>query len=121
MNKVQLIGRLGKDPKGGVANGHVYSKFPLATEDYFYDQQGSKIEKTSWHRVTLWGKAAEFSNEYLFCGRLVYLEGYIQYRRYTDANGEMRNVTEIVARYVRALEPRAVHREHEQYGDLQWG
>lgn len=121
MNKVQLIGRLGKDPKGGVAGGHVYSNLSIATNEFFYDKEGVKIERTTWHRVVCWGKTAEFANEFLFGGRLVFLEGQMQYRKYKDSAGETRTVAEVIARYVRALEPAPVYKAHEQSGEFPWG
>jgi single-strand DNA-binding protein len=118
MNRVQLIGRLGREPRGGVAGRHVYSNLSIATNEYFYNKEGMKIEQTTWHRVTCWGRIAEFSNEYLCTGRLVLVEGRLQNRQYTDSEGVARVVVEVVAQRITALDSRPQWMsEQEHVGD----
>lgn len=106
MNNVQLVGRLGAMPRGGVVNGSCFSNLSIATNESYNNRDGERVTHTAWHRVVCWGRIAEFSNEYLTTGRLVLVEGRLQYRRYVDAHGVERTVTEIVARRVQALDAR---------------
>src|SRR5512140_661968 len=108
LNKVMLIGNLGKDPElryttGGVA----VATFSLATNESWKDQDGNQQERTEWHNIVAWRKLAEISGEYLKKGRKVYIEGRIQTRSYDDRNtGAKRYITEIVADNLLLLDPR---------------
>jgi len=98
INKVILIGNLGKDPEvrhleGGVA----VARFPLATSETFKDKNGERQERTEWHNVVLWRGLAEISEKYLKKGQSVYIEGRIRSNNYTDKEGIQRYSTEIVA------------------------
>lgn len=98
VNKVILIGNLGKDPEvrhleGGVA----VARFPMATSETFKDKNGERQEKTEWHNVTLWRGLAEVAEKYLRKGQSVFIEGKLQTRKYTDKEGVERYSTEIVA------------------------
>jgi len=106
---VQLIGRVGAEPRGGVVNGQCYSNLAIATNEAFVDRSGLEVKRTTWHRVVCWGGMADFANNYLITGRLVYVEGRIQHRYYVDPYGLERCSTEIVASLLRALDPRPVH------------
>jgi len=108
MNNVQLVGRLGSMPRGGVVNGSCFSNLSIATNESYNNRDGERVTHTAWHKVVCWGRIAEFSNEYLTTGRLVLVEGRLQYRQYTDQQGIVRNVTEIIARRVQALDAKPV-------------
>lgn len=110
MNAVTLIGRLGTEPRGGVVNGSCFSNLSLATNEVYIDRNGERVQHTAWHRVVCWGRIAEFANEYLTTARLVLVEGRLQYRRYIDAHGVERVVTEIIARRVQALDAKPVQK-----------
>ncbi len=98
LNKVQLIGRLGKDPElrytpAGVA----VATMTLATNESYKDKDGKAVESTDWHRVIAWRKLAEICGQYLRKGSLVYFEGKLKTRSYEDRDGVKKYVTEIVA------------------------
>ena len=109
MNRVQLIGRVGAEPRGGVVKGQTFSNLAIATNESFVDRSGMEVKRTTWHRVVCWRGMADFANNYLITGRLVYVEGRIQYRFYVDQYGLERCSTEIVATLLRALDPRPEH------------
>jgi single-strand DNA-binding protein len=97
LNKVTLIGNLGKDPELRYTSGGVaVATFSLATNESWKDQDGNMQERTQWHNIVAWRKLAEIASEYLKKGSKVYIEGKLQYRSYDDKNGVKRNVTEIV-------------------------
>jgi single-strand DNA-binding protein len=97
VNKVILIGNLGKDPELRYApSGAAVANFSLATSENWKDQEGNPQERTSWHNIVVWGKLAEIAAEYLKKGRKVYVEGRIQYRDYEGKDGNKRYVTEVV-------------------------
>jgi len=97
VNKVILIGNLGKDPELRYApSGSAVANFSLATSEQWKDQEGNPQERTSWHNIVVWGKLAEIAAEYLKKGRKVYVEGRIQYRYYEGKDGTKRFVTEVV-------------------------
>jgi single-strand DNA-binding protein len=98
VNKVILIGNLGKDPEvrhleGGVA----VARFPIATSETFKDKSGQKQERTEWHNIVLWRGLAEVSEKYLKKGQSVYIEGKLRTNNYQDKDGIQRYSTEIVA------------------------
>jgi single-strand DNA-binding protein len=97
LNKVMLIGNLGKDPEVRfTASGQAVTSFSLATSEKFKDKtSGEWVERTEWHKVTLWGKLAELAGEYLSKGKTVYIEGRLQTRKY-DKDGVTHYSTEIV-------------------------
>jgi single-strand DNA-binding protein len=104
MNRVTLIGRLGKDPEvrftpGGKAVGN----FTIATSEKWKDKDGKKNEKTEWHNIVVWEKTAELCGEYLSKGRQVAIEGKLQTREWKDKEGGKRFTTEIVASHVEFL------------------
>lgn len=104
VNKVFLIGNLGKDPEVRfTSNGKAVAKFPVATSEKWTDQDGNKQERTEWHNVVVWGKQAETCGQYLAKGRQVFVEGSVRTRQYDDKDGNKRYMTEIVARDVRFL------------------
>ncbi|HXF99885.1 MAG TPA: single-stranded DNA-binding protein [Bacteroidota bacterium] len=99
LNKVMLIGNLGKDPElRYTASGVAVASFTVATNESWKDQDGNMQERTEWHNVVAWRKLAEICGEWLKKGRRVYVEGRIQTRSYDDKNtGQKRYVTEIIA------------------------
>ena len=97
INKVILVGRLGQDPKlNYLPSGQPVAEFSVATDESYKDREGNKVEKTEWHRVKVFGRSAEFCNNYLGKGRLVYIEGSIRTRSWDDQQGQKRYMTEVV-------------------------
>ena len=99
LNKVMLIGNLGKDPElRYTTSGVAVATFSLATSDSWKDQEGNQQERTEWHNIVAWRKLAEICGEWLKKGKRIYIEGRIQNRSYDDKNtGQKRYITEIVA------------------------
>lgn len=94
LNKVMLIGHLGKDPEVKyTADGTAYTKFSVATSDSYKGKDGSDVERTEWHYITAWRKLAEICGQYLKKGSKIYLEGSI--RSYVDPKDEKRKYTGI--------------------------
>jgi single-strand DNA-binding protein len=97
VNKVTLIGNLGKDPElRYTSSGVAVATFSMATSESWKDPEGNTQERTQWHNIVAWRKLAEIVGEYLKKGSKLYLEGRLQYRNYDDKNGVKRYVTEIV-------------------------
>ena len=108
VNKVILIGNLGKDPETRyMSNGDAVTNITLATTDTWKDKNGEKQEKTEWHRVTFYRKLAEIAGEYLKKGRSVYVEGRLETRKWTDKSGVERYTTDIIATDMKMLGSRA--------------
>src|ERR1700733_9957294 len=100
VNKVILVGRLGKDPElKYMASGTPFCRFSMATDTVWNDKgSGERQEKTEWHNIVVWDRLAEICNQYLTKGRLVYIEGSLQTREWDDQEGNKRKTTEIRAR-----------------------
>lgn len=98
INKVILIGHLGKDPEIRYTfNNNPITNFSIATSEVWKDKQtGEQQTKTEWHRIVAFGKLAEIAGEYLRKGSLVYIEGSLQTRKWQDQNGQDRYVTEVI-------------------------
>lgn len=108
VNRVILIGRLGRDPElRHTQNGQAVANFTIATSERWKDKDGERQEKTEWHMIVAWGKLAEICSEYLSKGRQVFVEGRIQSREWEDKEGEKRRTTEIVAQTVQMLGSRS--------------
>ena len=104
INKVILIGNLGRDPElRYTQSGQAVANFSLATTDRFSNREGERQERTEWHRVTVWGKTAENCAQYLNKGRSVYVEGRLQTREWEDKEGQKRRTTEVIAQTVQFL------------------
>lgn len=105
VNKVILVGNLGKDPETKyMPSGDCVCNFSLATSESWNDKQsGEKVEKTEWHNIVMFRKLAEIAGEYLRKGSQVYIEGKLRTRKYTDKNGVDRYITEIEARDMQML------------------
>ena len=107
VNKVILVGRLGKDPDlRYTPSGAAVVNFSMATNYSVRDQDGNFNDKTEWHRVVAYGRTAEVAGEYLSKGRLVYVEGRIQSRSWEDQNGQKRYITEIICNDLQLLSGR---------------
>ncbi len=97
VNKVILLGNLGRDPETRyTTGGDAVTNLNIATSEQWKDKSGEKQERTEWHRVVLFGRQAEIAAEYLKKGRSVYIEGRLQTRKYTDKEGVEKYATEIV-------------------------
>ena len=108
LNKVILIGRLGRDPETHyMPNGDAVCNFSVATSESWKDQSGQKKERTEWHNITMYRKLAEIAAQYLQKGSLVYLEGKIQSRKYTGKDGIERTAYEIVCSEMKMLDSKA--------------
>ncbi len=104
VNKVILVGRLGKDPEVKYTpSGAPVAKFTLATDESFKDRNGEQQKKTEWHNIVAWNKLAEICGEYLTKGKLVYIEGSIRSHQYEDSQGNKKTAYEIVARNMQML------------------
>ena len=107
VNKVILVGNLGKDPEvrhleGGVSVAH----FTLATNDYYKDKQGNRVERTEWHTISAWRGLADMADKYLKKGQQVYIEGKLRTRQYQDKDQQTRYITEIIADEISMLSGR---------------
>jgi single-strand DNA-binding protein len=108
VNKVILIGRLGKDPEVKYTpSGAPVAKFSLATDEVFKDRSGEQQKRTEWHNIVAWNKLAEICGEYLTKGKQVYIEGSIRSRQWEDQAGNKRTAYDIVARDMRMLGSKA--------------
>ncbi len=105
INKVILIGNLGKDPEVRFTpSGQAVANFNIATSESWTDKtSGQKQERTEWHRIVVWGKLGELCGEYLKKGRQCYVEGRLQTREWTDKDGQKKYTTEVVANTVQFL------------------
>lgn len=98
VNKVILVGRLGKDPEVKYTQSGVpVARFSMATDEVWKDQSGEKQQRTEWHTIVAWRKLAEICGQYLNKGKLVYIEGRLQTRNWEDKDGNKRHTTEIQA------------------------
>jgi single-strand DNA-binding protein len=104
VNKVILIGNLGRDPElRYTQSGQAVANFTLATTERFSNREGERQERTEWHRIVAWGRTAELCAQYLAKGRSVYIEGRLQTREWEDKEGQKRRTTEITAHTVQFL------------------
>ncbi len=96
VNKVILVGRLGKDPEVRyTSNGDAVADMSLATSESFRKKNGERTERTEWHNLVVWRKRAEFANKYLKKGQLLYAEGKLQTRKWEDKEGQNHYKTEV--------------------------
>lgn len=104
LNKAQIIGRVGKDPEVRyLPNGDAVANLSVATTETWKDKNGNKQESTEWHRVNFFGKLAEIVGEYVKKGALIYVEGKIKTRKWTDKDGIDKYQTEITANEMKML------------------
>lgn len=105
VNKVILIGRLGKDPEiRYLPDGTMNTNFRIATDESYKDKNGEKVQKTEWHQIVTYRKLAEICGNYLVKGKLVFIEGRIQTRSWDDKDGVKRYTTEIIANNMQMLD-----------------
>ncbi|MEG0849118.1 single-stranded DNA-binding protein [Flavobacterium plurextorum] len=103
-NRVQLIGNVGNDPEiKTLETGKKVAHLTIATNETYKNEQGDKVEKTEWHRVTAWGKTAEIIEKFVVKGKEVAVEGKLTHRSYDDKNGEKRYVTEVIVNEILLL------------------
>jgi len=97
VNKVILVGNLGKDPEiTNIGNDVKKAAFSLATSESYKTKDGNKVEQTEWHNIVIWRGLADVAEKYLHKGSKIYLEGKIKNRSYDDKDGNKRYITEIV-------------------------
>ena len=97
VNKVILIGNLGKDPDIMIFDGVKKATFSLATSETYKNKEGQKLEQTEWHNIVCWRGLADIAEKFLKKGVQVYIEGRLRYRKWEDKEGRMKHVVEIVA------------------------
>lgn len=104
VNKVILVGNLGKDPEVRyMPNGDAVANFSIATTDTWKDKNGMRQERTEWHNISMYRRLAEIAGEYLKKGSSVYVEGRLQTRKWQDKNGQDRYTTEIICDQMQML------------------
>ena len=103
-NLVQLIGHVGQEPEiKNLETRKKLANISIATNEVYYRENGDKVEKTEWHRVTAWGKVAEIIEKHVTKGKEIAIEGKLTHRSYDDKDGNKRYVTEIVANEILLL------------------
>ena len=104
VNKVILVGRLGRDPEVRyMPNGEAVANFSIATDEQWKDRDGNRQSRTEWHNIALYRKLGEIAGQYLRKGSLVYIEGRIQSRKYTGKDGVERTAYEIIGNEMKML------------------
>lgn len=117
VNKVILIGNLGRDPEVRyMPNGEAVCNFSIATSESWKDGGGQRQERTEWHNITMYRRLAEVAGQYLHKGSKVYIEGRIQSRKYNGKDGIERTAYEIIASEMKMLDTRSDGVQHEQQG-----
>ena len=108
VNKVILVGNVGKDPETRyLEGGTVVSRFPLATSEVYRNRDGEKITNTEWHNIVVWRGLAEVAEKYVKKGTQLYIEGRIRSRSYTDKEGNTRYTTDIIGDNMQMLGKRS--------------
>lgn len=115
LNKVMLIGRLGRDPEVRYTQtGAPVCSLRIATDESYTDRDGKRVERTEWHSVSVFQRAAESCGKYLAKGSLVYVEGSLFTRKWQDKNGQDRFTTEIHAQRVLFLDRKPKDEQQQQ-------
>jgi single-strand DNA-binding protein len=115
VNKVILVGNLGKDPETRhLDNGAVVTRFPLATSESYKTKDGNRVDQTEWHNIVLWRGLAEVADKYLQKGNSVYIEGKIRTRSWEDKEGNKRYTTEIVGDNLTMLGRKSDNQKNEE-------
>lgn len=105
LNRVEIIGRLGRDPELKYSqNGAAICRLNVATDESYTDREGKRVQKAEWHSVVVFQKSAEHCNQYLSKGSLVFVEGSLSTREWQDQQGQKRYSTEIKAQRVQFLD-----------------
>ncbi len=110
VNKVILIGRVGKDPEVRQAGSSQVASFSLATSEKFKDKSGQMQENTEWHNIVLWGKQAELAGQYVRKGSMLYVEGSIKTETY-EKDGQTKYVTKITGRQMQFLDSKGSNQD----------
>ncbi len=119
LNKVTLIGNLGKDPEMQFLEGNIaVAKFSLATTETHKDRTGKQVAHTEWHTIVLWRGLAELAQKYLRKGSSVYLEGRLKTRSWEDKDGHRKQVTEILGDHLIMLDKRSDAASEDYGGSL---
>ena len=115
LNKVMIIGRLGRDPElRYTQSGTPVTTLNIATDESYTDREGNRVERTEWHRVTVFQRQAENCANFLRKGSLVYVEGSLQTRKWQDNQGQDRYTTEIKAQKVQFLDKKSAGERHSE-------
>lgn len=115
VNRVMLIGNLGKDPEVQLLEGNIaVAKFPLATTETFKDRSGKLVSQTEWHTVVLWRGLADLAQKYLHKSSLVYIEGRLRTRSWEDKDGTKKYITEVVGENLIMLDKKTDGLPHDQ-------
>lgn len=118
LNKVQLIGRLGKKPEVNYIKPDVpVARFSLATTETYKNKEGERVDTTEWHNIVAWRNNAKFAESYLDKGMLVYIEGKLQTRKWDAQDGTTKYTTEIVTDQIKILEKRSDSIQQPKYPD----
>lgn len=118
LNRVTLIGNLGKDPEiRRLESGVAVAKFTVATNEYYRDKENNLQQLTEWHDVVAWRSLAEQSEKVLRKGRLVYIEGRLTHRKYKTQDGQDRVATEVLASAIKVLDREKRDDETQQMGN----
>ncbi|OWY22147.1 single-stranded DNA-binding protein [Sphingobacteriales bacterium UPWRP_1] len=113
LNKVLLVGNLGKDPEiQNFESGSKKASFSLATSERYTNRDGQSVENTEWHNIVCWGKLAEIAEKYLQKGKMVFVEGKIKTRSWEDKEGNKRYITEIEANSFQMLGSKGTESSH---------
>jgi len=121
VNRVLLIGRLGKDPDVRYTpDGMMVTNFTMATDEQRKDKNGQKIQRTEWHRIVAFGKLAEICSNYLSKGKLIFIEGRIQTKTWEDKDGNKRTTTEIIANNMQMLDSKGMTKSQDATDDNQF-
>ncbi len=120
INKVILVGNIGKDPEVNYIKPDVaVAKFSLATDESFKRKDGEWEKRSTWHKIVAWRYTAQYVENNIRKGQLVFVEGKIQTRKYEDKNGQERYITEIVANTIRILNKRDGSGSNSDYNNTQ--
>ncbi len=120
LNKVMIIGRLGRDPElRYAANGTPIATLRVATDESYVDKEGNKVERTEWHSVVTFQRQAENCANFLGKGSLIFVEGSLQTRKWQDQQGQDRYSTEIKASRVQFLDRRGAQGGDQQFGQAE--
>lgn len=115
INKVILVGNIGRDPEVQYIEGNIpVAKFPLATTEMRKEKSGNQVSETTWHNIVLWRGLAELAEKYLRKGSLVYIEGKLRNRNYEDKDKIKRFYTEIIAENLVMLDKRKDAKSNEE-------
>lgn len=115
LNRVTLIGNLGKDPEMQFLEGNIaVAKFTLATTESYKDKTGKLVSQTEWHSIVLWRGLAEMAQKYLHKGSHVFIEGRLKYRTWEDKEGQKKMAADIVADNLILLDKKEIGNENQQ-------